>query len=325
MTKVDLQNKYRIILIRAVFCLVTIPFANDAIAQGKLGQLRAAVRPANNDAHQDHSSHDEDHEDHDDRRRHRSERHDSHDLSFGGFLSSCTSVCHSDPTPVVVEYYSTRALVCPGPAPELAPYSPIVANQLAHPTGDQVLSEQVISDTVYDGNDSLERVGEDWFTSWFMRGSAIAGGGQDDMTLAGVSLLAQVPGAIGLDLGVKTWRENSTTYRDHLWIGDANVVYEFANHQDLRARLGVGVNWLNDQWGSESGLNLTAGVDIRLTERLLLALEGDVGTLGASDFLHSQISLSRRFEKSELVLGYDYYDIGGVELQGVFGGLQFRF
>ena len=338
MTQIDFMlfsNPRRTIVCWAVILTSVVLNSNHALAQGKLSRLRAAVQPpeqAKQENHKpDRSAQRDQQGDRGHRRNHKRgkrKRRDSYGLAFAGFLSDCVSACSLESVPVVVEYQPAVSFQQPRLA--YSDYSPVVSNQafltsVAPSSVDQALSGQVISEAALGGALGEDQIGQDWFTSWFMRGNAVAGGGSDDMTLAGVSLLAQIPGAIGLDLGVKTWRENSSAYRDHLWIGDANVVYEFANHQYFRARMGVGINWLSDQLGADSGLNLTAGVDVRLTERWVLAVEGDVGTLGAADFLHSQISLARRFDKSELVLGYDYYDVGGVDLQGIFGGLQFRF
>ena len=70
---------------------------------------------------------------------------------------------------------------------------------------------------------------------------------------------------------------------------------------------------------------LTAGFDLRLTDRVILSAEGDLGNLGDADFLHGRINLARRFESCELMLGADYYDIGGAVVNSFFTGIMFRF
>jgi hypothetical protein len=214
----------------------------------------------------------------------------------------------------------------PPPAVAPAPFLPLVSPVLV--TDEEPPTPIVYEESyIIDANTECPpmEIGLDWFQSWGFRGSIVAGGGDDDLTFAGLNMLAIQPRGIGLDVSVKTWRENSSLARDHLWLGDANVVYEFANHRDVRARVGLGVNWLADAYLADAGFNLTTGIDLRLTENWLLDLEGDIGTIGSSDYLHGQISLARRFNTSELTVGYDYYDIGGAELSGIFAGLQFRF
>jgi len=165
----------------------------------------------------------------------------------------------------------------------------------------------------------------DWFDVGSSKFSAVVGSDFDGITTGGLGLLLQASGGIGLDTSVMTLRESSDGYRDHLWVGDANLVYEVLSRGDIRGRVGLGVNWLSDSWGAEAGFNLTAGVDLRLTDRLVLAAEGDVGNLGDADFLHGRINLSRRFETCELMLGVDHYNFGGAEINSVFSGIQLRF
>ena len=90
-------------------------------------------------------------------------------------------------------------------------------------------------------------------------------------------------------------------------------------------RIGAGFNWLADSWGSDFGFNLTSGFDAKLTERVILGGEVDLGNLGHSDYLHAQLSLGYRLENVELVVGYDHTNMGSVDLDSPFAGLRFRF
>ena len=164
-----------------------------------------------------------------------------------------------------------------------------------------------------------------YFERWSSRLGIYGGTDFGDLSSFGLDLLLQAPGSLGLDLSVATWRESGFSFRDHLWLGDANLVFEPICRSDFRLRLGVGVNWLGDSIGGEAGFNLTSGFDWSLTDRLILAAEGDVGTLGDADFLHAEVALTRFVDSAGLKVGYQYYDIGGVELSGMFAGLEFRF
>lgn len=344
----------------AIGILVLLIRSDQSFAQGKLSQLRSRVRPAptqvkhksrrnrqreqENDDH--NSNHSHRHNSRDEHSRH--ERRSPPKRRRGGcptFSFSSHSVCRA-PHPIV-EVYPSPVIVAPVhiyEVPIAQAYQPVTETALIDsrfvgapvPGGpirefgyenahQSTASNQQLEPPVLIAPGVVEQVYTDWFTSWAVRGNAMVGGGSENLTVAGGALLIQAPSALGLDVSAKTWRENSTGSRDHLWLGDVNLVFEFANSNNVRARLGGGLNWLGDHWGSDVGFNLTAGLDLKMTERWIVSAEGDVGTLGASDYLHSQISLSRRFQTTELMVGYDYYDLGGVQLQAAFGGLQFRF
>jgi len=166
---------------------------------------------------------------------------------------------------------------------------------------------------------------EDWFQNQTSTLWATIGSDFDGITSGGLGARLQAPGSFGLESSVMTLRESFDGYRNHLWIGDVNLTYEILNRQNVRGRVGLGVNWLNDAWGGEAGFNLTAGIDLRLTDRVTLALEGDVGNLGDADFFHARVNAARRFENVELMLGVDHFNIGGTEVNSVFTGMQLRF
>ena len=172
----------------------------------------------------------------------------------------------------------------------------------------------------------VDSIGSDWFQDYDSRLTAYGGLDFDDLSTAGLQLLAQGD-LLGLDTSVSTWRESGTSIRDHLWLGDANLVFQVIDRPRLKTRLGLGVNWLGDRWGGEAGFNLTASMDVKLNSRWTLTCEGDIGTLGDADLLHTKIAINRRLldSQAEWTTGYERYDIDGVELQAVYTGLQFRF
>ncbi|MEL7496305.1 MAG: hypothetical protein AAFN77_01755 [Planctomycetota bacterium] len=170
----------------------------------------------------------------------------------------------------------------------------------------------------------LSTVGYDWFDAdsrlWASIGSDF-----DGLTFGSLGLTAQQARGLGLDLSVSTIRESGTALRDHLWLGDVNLMYQILRRQRLNSALGIGVNWMGDRYGGAAGLNLTASLELKLGQRWSLRGEGDVGTLGDADFLHGKVSLQRRFESAEWSLGVEHYDIGGAEIESVFTGIGIRF
>lgn len=148
---------------------------------------------------------------------------------------------------------------------------------------------------------------------------------EDDVNRTGFGLLFNATGGLGIDTGVRIFREHDADFRDHMWIGDFNVVYELLPTEFARTRAGIGFNWLADRYGSEGGLNLTVGSDL-FAGPLVFSGEVDLGTLGDADLLHGRVTVAARpGDHLEVFAGYDYLDIGGVEIRGVVGGVRFRF
>lgn len=148
---------------------------------------------------------------------------------------------------------------------------------------------------------------------------------EDDVDRMGFGLLMHATGGLGIETGVRLFREEAADFRDHLWIGDFNVVYELSATKYVRTRAGVGLNWLADRYGAAAGLNLTAGTDV-FAGPVTFSGELDFGTMGDADVLHGRITAAVRLqEHAEWFAGYDYLDIGGVEIHGVLAGLRFRF
>ncbi len=198
-----------------------------------------------------------------------------------------------------------RVVVEPSPPP-------VVIKRQAPAAEDMVVDESYLETYV------------DSFQSWAIRAEAFYGGNFDELSVGGFGLLIQAPGALGLDIGVTTFRESGFAFRDHLWLGDVNAVFE-TGMDDFRARIGLGINWLSDPFGSDAGFNLTAGFDHQLSENWIAAGEVDFGTIGDTDLFHGQLSVGRRFGNAELIFGYDYYNIGGTGIDGWFTGMRFRF
>lgn len=190
-----------------------------------------------------------------------------------------------------------------------------------YPSGfdDSIESNEVFQSVVEDELDS------DMFSQWALRTSAFYGTDFDSLTHGSFGLLVQAPGAVGIDASVTTWRESGFAFRDNLWLGDVNLVFENITSPDVRTRIGIGVNWMADAFGGNAGLNLTAGTDIRLTERVLLTGEVDLGTLGDADFFHGQLSAGYQMRQTEWMIGYNHYNIGGTNIKGFFTGFRWRF
>lgn len=290
---------------RLLFVLVIVLIANTTFdvsslkAQGRLSKVRDNVRrhetpPASNPSHHD------DNDDHDD------DHHNDHGGHF--WLNTWSDNCYDRPR--VVEHVHVYE-----PVPVLHYVPPVTDSKVVAAEPVVIQQQPVIAAPTF----------ESYFSRWGGRVTAFYGNEFDDLSHGSLAVLFQSPGFLGLDASVSMFRESAGTFRDHLWVGDVNVVYEAINTDDFRARLGVGINWLGDYYGGDAGANLTFGIDWQIHPDWVVTGETDFGNLGDTDLLHAQLSIGRQFENAEWSTGYDYYDIGGATIGGVFTGLRFRF
>lgn len=305
---------------------------------GKLNSVRSATRQSTPVVHHDDHGHGQGH-DRSDRQRNRHQpyrgnRHRSQ-RRFRGFNGTPFFA----PAPLIIRQNLCPPEVIVVPDPYLVPVypsqdhwdvgAPIVQSEpLLAPAVQPIFTEPPATVDVANQNhnsDYFSHVGTDWFDSTDSRFWASIGSDFDGITIGSLGLQLQAAQGFGLDVGVSTLRESGTDLRDNLWLGDVNLMYQVIRRQRFKTRLGVGVNWLGDRWGGEAGLNLTAAADLKLSQRWGISAEGDIGTLGDSDFLHTKISLNRQFESAEWMIGYERYDIGGTEIGSVFTGFGVRF
>lgn len=313
--------------LRLSVCLTIILFANVSIAasqlqaQGRLSKVRDAVRRHHSPSKKHDDSHDDDHDDedhhgHGHRRPKRHRRHHGGGGNVGFFLTNAfwdDGHRHCQP-PQVVEHIHIYEPV-PVITEYVQPAAPVVVEQIPAEAYPVVPAQPVVFEPAFGS----------YFSNWHGRISAFYGYDFDDLWHGSFAALFQAPGWLGLDTSVTMFRESGSTFRDHLWLGDVNLVYEAINTNYFRGRVGVGVNWLGDYYGGDAGANLTFGLDWQVNPNWVITGETDFGSLGDTDLFHAQISLGRQFERAEWTTGYNYYDIGGTAIGGVFTGLRFRF
>lgn len=305
-----------VFVLRTIILVKILLFAEPVVGQGRLSAVRNEVRqpkeepkeerkrPRSDDHDHDHAGHNDNvHDDHHHRRRRRRNRYQG--INFFDCFPP-TQVFHRREIHVIEPTPFASAPVVVAPAPPSNYQSVVVPD-----------STSVVEQPVY------EEIFVPTFQTWGARVTGWYGGGVDGISQGSLDFLFQSPGSIGLDGSVRTVREQG--FSDHLWLGDVNVVFEPICGDNLRLRVGVGVNWLADSWGSDAGFNLTTGFDAHLTERVILGGEVDLGNLGHSDFLHAQVSLGYQLEGAEFVVGFDHTNIGSVDLNSPFVGLRFRF
>ncbi len=151
------------------------------------------------------------------------------------------------------------------------------------------------------------------------------GTGFDDLDWIGGRLLIDTTSRFGLDSDVRYVREDLDAGRDSLWLGDANVLFRFAQSEFMQFHTGLGMNYLSDTVGSDFGFNFTYGFDFQPIRPLVFSAELDLGTLGHASVVHVRTTAGVMWGFSEAYIGYDLYDIGSTQVQGLVGGVQIWF
>lgn len=205
--------------------------------------------------------------------------------------------------------YSEQPYIVPDTyqAPVMPSDSSVVAT---HPSSEVILSEPDVTA---------------WNPPFQLRFEIDYAGDEADVNRAGFGLLANVTGGFGIEAGARKFWERDGDDRDHMWIGDFNIVHELLPTRYVRTRAGVGFNWLSDSWGGEAGLNLTLGTEL-FAGPIVFSGEADLGTIGDAELFHGRLTASiRRGDHMDWFAGYDFLAIGGVEVRGVVAGIRFRF
>lgn len=148
----------------------------------------------------------------------------------------------------------------------------------------------------------------------------------DDIGRFGMAFLAAQSGGWGIDVAADLyWESIDDEVREHMWVGDINLVYEWIRMDDFRSRAGLGVNWLHDSWGGEAGINFTVGADLWLTDVWSVSGELDLGTIGNATHFHGRLTTGVWFGNSQWFVGIDQRDIDTVQIHQWVTGMTVAF
>lgn len=137
---------------------------------------------------------------------------------------------------------------------------------------------------------------------------------------AGQRLRIDTSTRFGLDAEFNSWFEDVSGGTDTLFTGDANLVYRFAQSEQVQWHSGLGLNWLGEDHQSEFGFNFTYGVTMTPAKPYVFETTFDIGTLGSASLFHVHSSAGLIWKQLEIFTGYDYLRIGHQDLHGpVFG------
>jgi hypothetical protein len=148
----------------------------------------------------------------------------------------------------------------------------------------------------------------------------------DDLGRVGGNLLLSTTSRFGLDVEMNHFEERRLGRRyDDLWLGDANVVYRFAQSEWMLWRAGIGMNWLADPEDSDFGVNFTYGVDVFPLRPWVISSTLDWGTLGSAELFHFRATAGIVIGGIETCTGYEYYDVDRFHFSGLVAGVRIWF
>ena len=142
----------------------------------------------------------------------------------------------------------------------------------------------------------------------------------------GTRVLVETTPRLGLDADFRLLSEDRYPRADdHLWLGDANALFRFAQDSLVQMRTGVGFNYLSDDYDTNFGFNFTYGGDWYFARPWVVSAELDAGWLGEATVIHLRGTVGANWRFAEAYLGYDYYDIGRAHVGGMVAGVRLWF
>ncbi|MHC4177648.1 MAG: hypothetical protein ACYSWU_09080 [Planctomycetota bacterium] len=161
---------------------------------------------------------------------------------------------------------------------------------------------------------------------WAARLTAEYGGDLDDRDHLGGRLLFSTASRFGLDVQMQRFEERFPGGgHDRLWIGDANLVFRFAQNPCMQWRCGVGLNWLDDPIDTNYGFNFTYGADWYPARPWVLSATLDWGTLGRAELFRFRSTAGVLVNRVETYIGYEYLDIDRTQLNSLLAGVRIWF
>jgi hypothetical protein len=160
---------------------------------------------------------------------------------------------------------------------------------------------------------------------WSGRAGAHFGTNYGDLKWSTIRLQMDSAPRFGFDAEWTHWTESMAARGDTLDTGDVNLLYRFAQSEQIEFHTGMGVNWLAEGSDGEAGMNFTYGVSAFPARPWTISAAIDAGTLGDAGYFHARAGAGIIWERCELFTGYDVCRIGDVNLDGMFAGIAFWF
>jgi hypothetical protein len=147
----------------------------------------------------------------------------------------------------------------------------------------------------------------------------------DSLDRFGAQALFETSSRWGADASFYRWSEDfdpPTLAADSLWTGDCNLLFRFVQSEHVQMRTGLGMNWLADDRDSDFGFNFTYGGDVFPARPFVFSADLDWGWLGSAGLFHFRSTAGVILGPLEIFTGYDYYDVGRAQFDGLIAGLR---
>lgn len=172
----------------------------------------------------------------------------------------------------------------------------------------------------------IPRIDDQPKREWAGQLSGDFGSDLDQLTRIHVrGLLETGPTRLGVDAQASYLNEVLGLNTDCLWYGDFNLVFRFAQSENMAMRAGVGVNWLADRRDDDYGINVTYGGDWFPANPLVVSSHLDFGSVGHATLFHAQATVGVVWHGLETYLGYDHLSINSVGVDLLIGGIRVWF
>jgi hypothetical protein len=169
-------------------------------------------------------------------------------------------------------------------------------------------------------------------TEWFCRSNDFVcsaralveyGSNYDDLQTVGTRLQLDFPvWRASIDTSWNTYYEELASGTDELALGDANLVFRFAQASHTVWRSGIGINWLADNH-TDVGFNFTYGFDVLPVHPFVWSTEFDVGKLGHAMLFRGRITVGAQWLEGELYTGFEYVDVDDANLPSMLFGFRY--
>jgi hypothetical protein len=139
----------------------------------------------------------------------------------------------------------------------------------------------------------------------------------------GIDLTTETSSRFGFRLHSDNFYEHfSCGCWDNFGVDDVDLTYRFAQSNCLQMYVGVGMRVVDTSVKEHFGYNFTYGADLFPVKPIVLSLQMDAGAVECVGIFHTRATVGVLWRRFELFTGYDYLNIGGVDLQGMLGGLR---
>lgn len=142
----------------------------------------------------------------------------------------------------------------------------------------------------------------------------------------GNRLVFDTTSRFGVEANTDYYREReSCGCYDSLNFSAVNLTYRFAQSTHVQMHAGLGVNILDDGWGTHYGVNFLYGADVFPMKPFVASLLLEGGNVQDLGVFRARGTVGVNYGHFEGFVGYDYLNIGGVDLQGALIGLRLWF